>query len=449
MLVRRTPASRVRTRTPLVGVAVIALLTGWALPAQATVTLGSAGGTQVLLTSDGAGDTMALTCTGGQVTYLSTTLLACSATREILIEGNAGNDAVNLSALVPADFPAFAQSRITTGTGADTVLGSQMIDVVDADSDDVVQGLGGDDRIIRAGTAFGGAGDDFLDRILGTADGGDGDDTINDPSTGPFDGGVGRDTLAVDWSRSISVGDMSVTITDTTLAASLAPNPGVTIPSVSIERYDFVLPAGGTQTWDASAYSGSSDVHGLGGVDQLTGGAGEDILDGGSGDDVLTGGAGFDVLNGGAGNDTVNAQDGQTDRVRCGDGTDTVVADAADVLTDCEYASVPPTTQPPTPTPTPTLTLPTGPVAGPAKVTKGKKASFTFASSTAGATFQCQIDDGAWKPCASPYALKTTKLKASTKGVKHRLSVRAVLGDLADATPSTRVFKVKVKKPKK
>ena len=77
---------------------------------------------------------------------------------------------------------------------------------------------------------------------------------------------------------------------------------------------------------------------------------------------------------------------------------------------------------------------------GPTKVTKGAKAFFTFAASVASATFECQIDTGAFKPCSSPFKVKTKKLKTG----KHTLTVRAVQpAGNADPTPSTFKFKVR------
>ena len=70
---------------------------------------------------------------------------------------------------------------------------------------------------------------------------------------------------------------------------------------------------------------------------------------------------------------------------------------------------------------------------GPKKVTKGTKAFFTFAASVASATFECQVDTGAYKLCASPFKVKTKKLKTG----KHTLTVRAVQpAGNADPTPS-------------
>ena len=113
------------------------------------------------------------------------------------------------------------------------------------------------------------------------------------------------------------------------------------------------------------------------------------------------------------------------DVVDCGAGTDTVTADRADVLSSCETVSLP--------------APETGKIDGPKKVTKGTKAFFTFGAPVAGATFECQVDTGAYKPCSSPFKVKTKKLKTG----KHTLTVRAVQpAGNADPTPSTFKFKV-------
>jgi Ca2+-binding RTX toxin-like protein len=67
--------------------------------------------------------------------------------------------------------------------------------------------------------------------------------------------------------------------------------------------------------------------------DSLEGNAGNDVLDGGSradwlfgeeGNDTLIGGPDHDLFDGGGGDDTIHALDGTRDRIRCGDGNDTV-----------------------------------------------------------------------------------------------------------------------------
>lgn len=78
--------------------------------------------------------------------------------------------------------------------------------------------------------------------------------------------------------------------------------------------------------------AGDRAFRGLGGNDQLYGGGGKDTLRGGKGKDVLYGDAGEDLLRGRAGDDVIHADDGKRDRVNCGAGPDTVVADPRDLI---------------------------------------------------------------------------------------------------------------------
>jgi PKD repeat protein len=71
-------------------------------------------------------------------------------------------------------------------------------------------------------------------------------------------------------------------------------------------------------------------------ADRLDGRGGTDRIFGYAGKDILTGGKGRDVILAGLGNDTVDVRDGEVDTVDCGAGTDTVVADKTDKLTNCE-----------------------------------------------------------------------------------------------------------------
>src|SRR5439155_605630 len=75
-------------------------------------------------------------------------------------------------------------------------------------------------------------------------------------------------------------------------------------------------------------------------ADSISGGAGNDRLLGGGGNDFLSGGPGHDVVAGGAGNDRIAAEYDVRDRVACGSGVDTVMADLVDVVAaDCELVS--------------------------------------------------------------------------------------------------------------
>jgi Ca2+-binding RTX toxin-like protein len=122
---------------------------------------------------------------------------------------------------------------------------------------------------------------------------------------------------------------------------------------------------GGTGKDLLSGGSGADRLFGGSGNDRLTGGAGNDRLsgqsgsdrlDGASGNDRLTGGAGNDRLvdrrgrdrfSGGSGNDRIDARDAtlagrrQADRILCGTGVDTVLADPIDIVArDCERSHV-------------------------------------------------------------------------------------------------------------
>jgi len=92
---------------------------------------------------------------------------------------------------------------------------------------------------------------------------------------------------------------------------------------------------------------------------------------------------------------------------------------------------------PPPPVPNTKLGVHPGP-----KVTTKKaklKVKFTFSSNVAGATFQCKLDKGAYKACASPKSY-------TVKPGQHKFSVRAVGPGGTDATPATSKFKVVRKK---
>ena len=112
--------------------------------------------------------------------------------------------------------------------------------------------------------------------------------------------------------------------------------------------------------------AGGDRLWGGGGADVMGGGAGTDLLRGQGGNDRLAGGAGPDTLIGGLGNDTftevaasyspadpldtgrnrieagpgrdrLNVANGRADRVDCGGGADSVTADKADRLKNCEH----------------------------------------------------------------------------------------------------------------
>ncbi len=77
-----------------------------------------------------------------------------------------------------------------------------------------------------------------------------------------------------------------------------------TLVDNAIERAE-LTGSSSDNTLDASAFSGSVVLDGVGGNNTLVGGAGDDTLLGGSGQDILSGGAGADVISGGDGIDTL------------------------------------------------------------------------------------------------------------------------------------------------
>ena len=325
--------------------------------ASATVTDNSTS-TTVDVLSDADSDTMNLSCSGGgkvHVEPLGTDLAQfCNQTTSIIVSGNAGNDSIDLSALVAANFPQLTEVSLSGGPDTDTIKGSFFGDAITSDSSDLVLGFGGDDRIDGGGTIFGGDDNDTVTNGNGSVDLGPGDDLMSAPAgLGPWSGGSGEDTLNWDLSIAGSV-NINFAVTDGTFHIDAPVPPTVVdVPSSQFEVYDITLLPGATQMFNSSTFSGSVIVNGLGGVDKMVAGPGDDFLEGGAGNDELTGGGGFDFMKGSAGDDTVFAQDGLVDRVSCGDGNDTVVADAGDLLTGCESVQLPPTPPPPPPPPPP------------------------------------------------------------------------------------------------
>jgi hypothetical protein len=76
----------------------------------------------------------------------------------------------------------------------------------------------------------------------------------------------------------------------------------------------------------------------------------------------------------------------------------------------------------------------------PAARTHDRTPIFRFRSTSRGASFQCKLDHGAFRPCRSPF----TPARPLTPG-PHTLKVRAVVAGSADATPATASFRVVVR----
>ena len=415
-------AGRVTTLVAAAGAALVLAAT----PALAVVTASTDGFDTVTIESDEAADVVTMTCDADEANVNGTSALpalACDDVATVLVDAEDGANTVNLGGLTLLAFPVLARTSIDAAdSDADSITGSEARDEVHADFlDDASTGLG-NDWVEGAGSVSGGEGNDTLREVSGSVQGGSGDDLIVGAPAVLIDGGGGFDSVVIDFAAFTNQPTVSLAITDTNINGATA--------TAGVEAYDVTSSNGvNTDSVDSRFYSGRVSFHSRAGDDTFLGGPGADVADLGLGNDVVDPGPGSDFVLGGDGDDRITARDGFGDVVECGPGTDTVTADRADVLSGCENVSLP--------------APETSRIDGPKKVTKGTKAFFTFAASVASATFECQVDTGAYKPCASPFKVKTKKLK---KG-KHTLTVRAVQpAGNADPTPSTFKFKVLAKK---
>jgi hypothetical protein len=115
----------------------------------------------------------------------------------------------------------------------------------------------------------------------------------------------------------VNSGDRDDTV-DVTWPASAAPSP-------------LLLAGTGIDGGPGDDAIVGSDVN-----DDIRGGDGEDRVEGRDGADEISGGAGRDRLSGGFGDDAITSRDGVADTVDCGPGGDRVLADAIDVMSECE-----------------------------------------------------------------------------------------------------------------
>lgn len=395
----------------------------FAAPAFAAVT-GASAGTAMTYTSDSASDTVNVGCTGGSVVPAPDSgqgaPVTCAALTQLNVNLGGGTDTLNVSAITRAAFPALQQVNVNSDDSVpETVTTTPLDDVVVADAVDTVITGDGSDRITGGGTVLGG----------------DGNNRYISPA-GTVTGGQGSDIVEFDYTGVVPETAVNFGITPTTYSIN-----GASRAQTSVEAFVLSMPDGVNNVSDvnSSTYAGRVVLRLHSGADTFTGGSGDDFVDAGPGTDVVNPGAGNDQVRGGEGSDTINVQDGQVDEVACGDGTDTVTADRADVVKNCETVNLPPL-----PAPAPPAAPETSKVVGLKYVKRGAKASFVFVTPTAGAGFQCRLDNRSWRVCASPFKVNTRKLSIG----KHKVFVRAALtGGNVDATPSK--FAFRVQKPKK
>ncbi|WP_028067880.1 Ig-like domain-containing protein [Solirubrobacter soli] len=181
-----------------------------------------------------------------------------------------------------------------------------------------------------------GAGDDRIDlatKLVQTVAAGPGDDTIW-AGRGTIGGGSGIDVVRVypgDHATPLSF-SLDGTANDGAAAANILPD----VEDLTIE--------------EPISFSGTPGSYG---PNVVIGSDAANELTGGNGADTITGGGGSDTLSGSHGDDVIDARDGVADRVSCGPGADTVLADSIDqVGEDCESVQVtavaPFTDKPPT-----------------------------------------------------------------------------------------------------
>jgi Ca2+-binding RTX toxin-like protein len=186
-----------------------------------------------------------------------------------------------------------------------------------------IQGRDGRDSLVARGPAIleGGRGDDEL---VG------GKYMYGDQGGDEYRGGVAPFAV-VDYLGSRQQEDRGIDVTLDNRA-----NDG--FPGEHDDVHRSVDAVNGTVQDDSLAGAGGVDyLFGLAGNDHIAGKVGDDHLLGGHRNDTLGGGRGEDLLNAGQGNDLIHAQDGETDEVMCGDGTDRAIVDAIDVVSDCEH----------------------------------------------------------------------------------------------------------------
>ena len=216
------------------------------------------------------------------------------------LSGGTGSDTMNASA--------FTLGNVTLlgGNGDDTLTGS--------DQNDVLNGQTGNDNL----------------------NGGDGNDTLRgEVGNDSLDGAAGTDTL-------LELRNTSFTLSNTKLTGN-----GTDILADGSFEQAILTGGSGANLLNASTFTGTVTLVGLGGNDtligssendRLEGGDGNDVLDGsdgkdtllgGLGNDTLKGGAANDSLDGGAGNDALTGQSGD-DMLIGGDDNDTVIGGSGD-----------------------------------------------------------------------------------------------------------------------
>jgi Ca2+-binding RTX toxin-like protein len=211
-----------------------------ATAASAAVTAEFVFGT--LTASSDADDAIAITCTGGTTKVNGGDPegdpAPCGAVESVEILGGPGPNAIDLTGLTAAAFPAAEDIAAYGDEGNDTITGSPLADAVDGDEgDDTLRGAAGDDRL---------DGDDGSDTLLGGA----GDDTlVAADGNDSLDGQAGSDTYRLDLFESTSSIRVADTGAEGTDAIDLLECEGVTVQPGRIVYEGAVVTVTGVETY--------------------------------------------------------------------------------------------------------------------------------------------------------------------------------------------------------
>jgi Ca2+-binding RTX toxin-like protein len=216
------------------------------------------------------------------------------------------------------------------GYPSDDAPGSEPNELSGGEDDDYIYGGPGTDELNGDG------GDDLISDNHGGAvmSGGPGDDRFNrtayqgdkTPGTATIDGGAGSDLVSY-----------YLYSQDSPFYGGI-PDP---TDAGAIVKLDAAAPTTGNGTPDQNdSLANVEDAVGTAAADTMTGSALPNNLVGFDGNDTIDGGGGRDNLEGGRHGDTMRAQDGEPDRVRCGETSggetgDSAAVDEADIVERC------------------------------------------------------------------------------------------------------------------
>jgi Ca2+-binding RTX toxin-like protein len=213
-------------------------------------------------------------------------------------------------------------------------VGSHLGSITGGRASDTLSGGGDDDHII------GGPGDDRLTGADGSdwLEGEEGDDTISGGAgDDSFEGGAGADDL--------TGGDGEDYAFEYAVPSSVPTNLNVTLDDVANDGH------GGEGD---NVHSDIEDLDTWSGDDMIVGSSAANVIDGTAGNDTIDGAGGEDFIYGSGGNDTIRARDGFNDLVDCGSGSDVVVVDSIDMVSEtCESVDRAPAPPAPPPAPVP------------------------------------------------------------------------------------------------